>query len=51
MRHREELSYQEIAEITNSSLGAVKTNLHRGRKELAEILRRRGWHESGSGLG
>lgn len=42
LRHREELSYQEIADITGSSLGAVKTNLHRGRKELAEILRGRG---------
>ncbi len=38
LRHREELSYQEIAEITGSSLGAVKTNLHRARKQLAEIL-------------
>ena len=42
LRHREELSYQEIADITGSSLGAVKTNLHRGRKELAEILRGQG---------
>ena len=42
LRHREELSYQEIAEITGSSLGAVKTNIHRGRKELAEILRGQG---------
>ncbi len=42
LRHREELSYQEIADITGSSLGAVKTNLHRGRKELADVLRRQG---------
>ena len=42
LRHREELSYQEIADITGSSLGAVKTNIHRGRKELAEILRGQG---------
>ena len=49
LRHREELSYQEIADITGSSLGAVKTQLHRGRKELAEILRRSGWVDGESG--
>jgi RNA polymerase sigma-70 factor (ECF subfamily) len=42
LRHREDLSYLEIAEVTGSSLGTVKTNLHRARKELAEILRARG---------
>ena len=36
LRHREELSYQEIAEVTESSLGTVKTNLHRARRELME---------------
>jgi len=41
LRHREELSYQEIAEVTGLSLAAVKTNLHRARKELAELLRGR----------
>ena len=39
LRHREELSYREIVEITGLSLAAVKTNLHRARKALAEILR------------
>ena len=39
LRHREELSYREIGEITGLTLAAVKTNLHRARKELAEILR------------
>lgn len=48
LRHREELSYQEIAEVTAASLGAVKTNLHRGRQELAQILQRRGWGTSES---
>jgi RNA polymerase sigma-70 factor (ECF subfamily) len=38
LRHREELAYGEIAEITGMSLGAVKTNLHRGRRALAELL-------------
>jgi RNA polymerase sigma-70 factor (ECF subfamily) len=49
LRHREELSYQEIAEVTGASLGTVKTNLHRARKELAEILRRRGLLRPGEG--
>jgi RNA polymerase sigma-70 factor (ECF subfamily) len=39
LRHREELPYQEIADITGSSLGTVKTNLHRARKELAARLK------------
>jgi len=42
LRHREDLSYQEIAEVTGASLGTVKTNLHRARKELADLLRARG---------
>ena len=41
LRHREELSYREIGEITGLTLAAVKTNLHRARRELAEILRQR----------
>ena len=41
LRHREELTYQEMTEITGLTLAAVKTNLHRARKELAEILRTR----------
>jgi RNA polymerase sigma-70 factor, ECF subfamily len=50
LRHREDLSYQEIAEVTGSSLGTVKTNLHRARRELAEILRARGLLRPGEGL-
>ena len=42
LRHREGLSYQEIVEVTGASLGTVKTNLHRARKDLAERLRARG---------
>ena len=41
LREVDGLSYQEIAEVTGSSLGAVKTNLHRGRRELALILGRK----------
>jgi RNA polymerase sigma factor (sigma-70 family) len=50
LRHREDLSYQEIAEVTGSSLGTVKTNLHRARKELAGLLRARGLLRPGEGL-
>ena len=42
LRHREELSYQEIADVVGASLGTVKTNLHRARKELMEAMRERG---------
>jgi RNA polymerase sigma-70 factor (ECF subfamily) len=49
LRHREDLSYQEIAEVTGSSLGTVKTNLHRARRELAELLRARGLLRPGEG--
>jgi RNA polymerase sigma-70 factor, ECF subfamily len=49
LRHREDLSYQEIAEVTGASLGTVKTNLHRARKELAELLRARGLLRPGEG--
>ncbi len=47
LRHREELSYQEIADLTGMSLGAVKTNLHRGRGALADILKERGFSRLG----
>jgi RNA polymerase sigma-70 factor, ECF subfamily len=33
------LSYDEIAEITDTPLGSVKARLHRARGELAEMLR------------
>jgi RNA polymerase sigma-70 factor (ECF subfamily) len=36
-------SYQEICEATGLPLGTVKTNLHRARKELAEIMTSLGW--------
>ena len=42
LRHREELSYQEIAEVVGASLGTVKTNLHRARKELMANMKARG---------
>jgi RNA polymerase sigma-70 factor (ECF subfamily) len=49
LRHREGLSYQEIAEVTGASLGTVKTNLHRARRDLADRLRARGLLAPGEG--
>ncbi|HEY0783573.1 MAG TPA: sigma-70 family RNA polymerase sigma factor [Thermoanaerobaculia bacterium] len=49
MRYVEDLSYQEIAEITGLPLGTVKTNLHRARKELAQAMARLGWAPRGGG--
>jgi RNA polymerase sigma-70 factor (ECF subfamily) len=40
LRDIEGLSYEEIAEVTGSPIGSVKGWLHRGRRELIEILRR-----------
>ncbi len=51
LRYWHELAYDEIARLTQQSLGAVKTQLHRGRLLLAEQLRnpdfRLEWSESG----
>lgn len=38
LRELEGLSYEEIADLTDSSLGAVKTRIRRGRERLREIL-------------
>jgi RNA polymerase sigma-70 factor (ECF subfamily) len=43
LRVAEELSYEEIAEVTGAPLGTVKVHLFRARKELAEAMRRLGW--------
>ena len=40
LRDLEGLSYEEIAEVTDSPLGSVKGRLHRARQELIELLRR-----------
>jgi RNA polymerase sigma-70 factor (ECF subfamily) len=41
-------SYQEICEVTGLPLGTVKTNLHRARKELAQVMRSLGWGPVGA---
>jgi RNA polymerase sigma-70 factor (ECF subfamily) len=43
LRHQEGLSYEEISEAMGLPLGTIKTHLHRARKELAVLLRARGW--------
>lgn len=40
LRDVEGLSYEEIAQITETPLGSVKGRLHRARKELIDLLRR-----------
>ena len=38
LRHIEDRAYEEIAQIMALPLGTVKTYIHRGRKELQELL-------------
>jgi len=40
LRDLEGLSYDEIAEVTDTPLGSVKGRLHRARAELIDLLRR-----------
>jgi RNA polymerase sigma-70 factor (ECF subfamily) len=43
LKYHQGLGVDEIAEILDLREGTVKTYLHRGRKELAEILAAAGW--------
>jgi RNA polymerase sigma-70 factor (ECF subfamily) len=38
MRHREGMSYEEIAEALDMPLGTVKARIHRGREKLQQTL-------------
>ena len=43
LRHTQDLSYDEIAEVTNLPLGTVKNRLFRAREMMREILVERGF--------
>lgn len=43
LRFAEELSYEEIAEVTGAPLGTVKVHLFRARQELARRMKAGGW--------
>jgi RNA polymerase sigma-70 factor (ECF subfamily) len=43
--HEQELSYVEIAAALDCPVGTAKTWVHRARRELAQRLVQRGWHE------
>jgi RNA polymerase sigma-70 factor, ECF subfamily len=43
LRHSQDLSYDEIAEITNLPLGTVKNRLFRAREMMREMLIERGF--------
>jgi RNA polymerase sigma-70 factor (ECF subfamily) len=43
LRFAQELSYEEIAEVTGAPLGTVKVHIFRARQELARRLRAAGW--------
>lgn len=42
LRHKHQMSYEEISTYTELPLGTVKTNIYRGRKLLKERLQARG---------
>jgi RNA polymerase sigma-70 factor (ECF subfamily) len=43
LRHHQELSYEEIADVTGLPVGTVKSYLHRARAEMARLLESAGW--------
>jgi RNA polymerase sigma-70 factor (ECF subfamily) len=51
LRYVEGLAYQEICEALALPVGTVKTNLHRARKELADIMSAAGWGSAAAGSG
>jgi RNA polymerase sigma-70 factor, ECF subfamily len=46
LRHWHSLSYEELAAATHQSLGAVKSQLHRARRQLAGLLNERGFADA-----
>lgn len=51
LRYQQELSYEEIGEITGWPVGTIKSHLHRARTEMAEFLRGCGLSAGPSGVG
>lgn len=45
LRFAQGLAYQEIADVLSLPMGTVKTNLHRARKEFAQLLAAEGFAE------
>ena len=43
LKYEQDLTIEDIAEVTGLAIGTIKSALHRARRELAESLRRRGW--------
>ncbi len=43
LRHHQELSYEEIAQVTGLPVGTIKSYLHRARAEMARLLESAGW--------
>jgi len=42
LRHKHEMSYEEMSKYLNLPVGTLKTNLYRGRKQLRERLSMKG---------
>ncbi len=51
LRYQEDLSYEEIADITGWPVGTIKSHLHRARAEMADFLRKQGFGPAEQGLG
>ena len=45
LRHMDDLSYEEIAEVLGQPLGSIKSKIHRGRRMLQERLTAEGLRE------
>ncbi|MEK7285574.1 MAG: sigma factor-like helix-turn-helix DNA-binding protein, partial [Chloroflexota bacterium] len=46
LRDVEGFSYEEIAQITATEIGTVKSRIHRGRLSVRNALVKRGWRGS-----
>ena len=47
LRDVEGFAYEEIATITSTEIGTVKSRIHRGRLAVRNVLISRGWRGSG----